>query len=929
MKKIIAIVLSLVFALLVAVIVTSCNGEANVTTEQSSIETTSHDGTESGKVTYETVSVETTTDKPVDEGFDIQDGILVSYTGTGTEITIPDGVKIIESFAFKDMDAITSVVVPKSVTTIRPYAFTGCNALRSIVFEESSGWGITLIEGEDAFKIDVSSPVSNALSARGSYSRFYWVCSVEEETTTGDDIETTVVTTETETTEPVEQYELVYLDANYSDYDQILMGMRGSEVKELMSGNPYTEEDGKWVYYTINKGEINSEYGTLTIHFESAKVSQVEYIYGKKIEYVKGTPNYYIINPGITEIGKGAFKTYYSLMSVTIPDTVTRIGEEAFSGLNSLGAVVIGDGVESIGKDAFRGCDGLRAVYIYDVNFWCGIEFENLFSNPLGYAHNLYINSNLVSQISILSPVTSISDFAFFGCYSITDVTINSLVTKIGQSAFFGCKNLKNVTFRTQSGWRIASTTAYDDGVTVDTTDAGQSAIFLSTAYMSYYWYNNGERDTTQRMKNDFSEYTAISIGDTLDDVVNLVDSESYVYAIGNNSYIWYSEGYYEGDRYNVMIVGFNDNKVISVMFVREGELVYYNTSAPKITIPSYVKAIGPNVFANNKSLVEITLHDNTAVIGEGAFRNCTNLTTIHFGSGLEKIGDFAFEKCTSLAKMDLPERLEEIGRGAFSGTESLYWADFENINGWYATTVKGAASDNASSVPVNVSYQGIVAGSLNNIYVNYYWYCSTPVIGHITDDYTGYKDIEVGMTLNEVNSLIGYYSDRYSSGIGYWYTKDYEAMSTENTMLIVTFKNELVSEVSFVHKGVLVYWDGNVTTVNVTNRATSIADNVFSGYDNIQSVIIPSSITKIGNKAFYRCTGLVSVTFGSNVSKIDQNAFGGCTSLATVTFNNPNGWHVTTSAQYSGGIPVDVSMASLNAFYLSSEYIQYYWYRN
>ena len=147
--------------------------------------------------------------------------------------------------------------------------------------------------------------------------------------------------------------------------------------------------------------------------------------------------------------------------------------------------------------------------------------------------------------------------------------------------------------------------------------------------------------------------------------------------------------------------------------------------------------------------------------------------------------------------------------------------------------------------------------------------------------------------------------------------------------MLIVTFKNELVSEVSFVHKGVLVYWDGNVTTVNVTNRATSIADNVFSGYDNIQSVIIPSSITKIGNKAFYRCTGLVSVTFGSNVSKIDQNAFGGCTSLATVTFNNPNGWHVTTSAQYSGGIPVDVSMASLNAFYLSSEYIQYYWYRN
>ncbi len=925
MKKIIALVLSIVFAFLVVFIVSSCNESAK-NTESSDFETTSKDAQE----TKEDTTTADVTETTFDASFDIRDGVLISYSGQQSEIVIPDGVKIIESNAFKNNTTIASVIVSKSVVVIRPNAFVGCDNLKSMVFEETTGWGVALNESDATFAIDVTIPVSNAVSARGNFSRFYWIREVEIETTeTESETETTQVTTSVdETTEDISNLELIYLDNDYDGYEAISMGMSGYDVMMLLGGKPFEQEQNKYVYYTQNRNLFNAEYGTLTISLDNGKVNMVEYVVGKTIVYVRGTQNYYIITPGITEIGKGAFDKYFMLNSVTIPDSVLKIGESAFMDLKALGSVVIGDGVEVIGKDAFRGCEGLRAVFIYDVNFWCGIKFENLFSNPLGYAHNLYVNSNLVSDISIISPVTSISDFAFFNCYSIKDVTIHSLVTKIGQSAFFGCKNLKNVNFKTQSGWRIASTTAYDDGVTVDTTDSAQSAIFLSTAYMSYYWYNNGERDTTQRMKDDFDGYTGIKVGNSLDDIVNLVDSESYQYSLSNNSYIWYSEGYYEGDRYNVLVVGFENNKATSIMFVREGELVYCNTSATSVTIPNFVKTIGTSVFANNKALTEVILHDNVTTIGDSAFRNCSSLTNIVLGSGIEKIGDFAFEKCVSLAKIILPSRLEAIGRGAFSGTESLYWCDFENNKGWYATTVKDSPSDSENSVPVNVSYQGIVAGSLNNIYVNHYWYCSTPVIGHIKENYTGYKDIELGMTLSEVNSTIGFYNDMFANNIGFWYTDEYSQSSFDNTMLIVAFRNDVVAEVSFVKKGKLIYWDGNVSTVNITNRATSIGDNVFSGYDNIKNVIIPSSVSSIGNKAFYRCTNLVSVTIGNGVNKIAPNAFAGCTSLGTVTFIDIAGWHITENPQYASGIELDVNMPALNAFYLSGEYIQYYWYK-
>ena len=72
------------------------------------------------------------------DGFEIDgEGKLINYTGTDTEVVIPDTVKEIGAGAFSDCNNLKSVSIPNSVTGIRSRAFKGCTALEDITIPES------------------------------------------------------------------------------------------------------------------------------------------------------------------------------------------------------------------------------------------------------------------------------------------------------------------------------------------------------------------------------------------------------------------------------------------------------------------------------------------------------------------------------------------------------------------------------------------------------------------------------------------------------------------------------------------------------------------------------------------------------------------------------------------------------------------------
>ena len=152
-----------------------------------------------------------------------------------------------------------------------------------------------------------------------------------------------------------------------------------------------------------------------------------------------------IIPNSVTSIGDHAFEDCSSLTRIVIPDSVTSIGEDAFYGCSSLTSINIPDSVRSIGNSVFSGCSSLKGVYITDIAAWCGIVFGSDSANPLYYAHNLYLNGELVTDLVIPDSVTSIGDYAFYECYSLTSIDIPDGVTSIGGDAFTWCSSLTSI----------------------------------------------------------------------------------------------------------------------------------------------------------------------------------------------------------------------------------------------------------------------------------------------------------------------------------------------------------------------------------------------------------------------------------------------------------------------------------------------------
>ena len=78
--------------------------------------------------------------------FEIEDGVLLHYHGSGNHVVIPETVKKINDFAFYNQKIIIEVTIPDGVTSIGDFAFANCRNLSSISLPK----GLTYI-GDYAF----------------------------------------------------------------------------------------------------------------------------------------------------------------------------------------------------------------------------------------------------------------------------------------------------------------------------------------------------------------------------------------------------------------------------------------------------------------------------------------------------------------------------------------------------------------------------------------------------------------------------------------------------------------------------------------------------------------------------------------------------------------------------------------------------------
>lgn len=196
---------------------------------------------------------------------------------------------------------------------------------------------------------------------------------------------------------------------------------------------PKTIQNNEIWYVSYRGGKIDlvdaSDFG--------AEVVSNEYSNGKGI---------ITFDRDITRIGNLAFADCRDLYAVTIPSRVKQIGYGAFSHCPNLKSITIPKSVRDIESTAFINCDGLEGVYIEDIDAWCRIVFDDVYSNPLHYAGKLYLDRKPVTNVVWPEEVSKVGDFIFYNCDSLRSILIPDNVTAIGKFAFYDCNSLSEIT---------------------------------------------------------------------------------------------------------------------------------------------------------------------------------------------------------------------------------------------------------------------------------------------------------------------------------------------------------------------------------------------------------------------------------------------------------------------------------------------------
>lgn len=410
----------------------------------------------------------------------------------------------------------------------------------------------------------------------------------------------------------------------------------------------------------------------------------------------------------LTISGTGEMNYYYTpwranysrIKKVILKNGVTSICREAFYGCSSLTSVMIPNSMTSIESDAFGACDNLKEVHITDIAAWCKITFERSKSNPLYYAHNLYVNGTLVTDLVIPNSVTSIGGKAFCYCSSLTSITIPNSVTSIGYDAFAACNNLKEVYITDIAAWCKIT---FESSGSNPLNNAGN--LYVNGTLVTDLVIPNSVTSIGSRAFYNCSSLTSVTIPNSVTSIgeyafnscyklraVYITDVEAWckiTFGEPTSNPLCYAHDLYVngthitdlaipndvtsiGDYAFLGCVGLTNVK-ISNSVTSIGDHAFFGCSSLiGVTIPNSVTSIGNAVFGHCIGLTSVTIPNSVTSIGKSTFSECVHLTSITIPNSVTSIGGYAFYGCSSLTSVTIPNSVTSIGDGAFWGCTSL-----------------------------------------------------------------------------------------------------------------------------------------------------------------------------------------------------------------------------------------------------------------
>ena len=792
-----------------------------------------------------------------------------------TSIEIPNSVTNIRNNAFYGCSSLTSITIPNSVLSIQPSAFEGCSGLTSIVVEEGNPEYDSRDNCNAIIKIAFNSLVVGCSNTRIPNT----VTSIGSSAFKGCTGLTSIeIPNSVQSIQP-----------------SAFEGCSGLTSIEIPN--------------SVTSIGSNAFSGCLSLPI----VDNIRYADTYLIEAVDKTLSSYNIKEGTRWIGENAFFDCTVMTSIEIPNSVT-----------------------SIGNRAFNGCTDLTRVYITDLKAWCNITFqEGSRTNPLGYAHSLYLNGELLTNLVIPNSITSIGDYVFYGCSSLLEITIPGSVTSIGDRAFFGCNSITSLNI--PDGVESISSQAFKECANLTSVTLPSSLtsigtdIFLDCTYLTSIYVPCGE---IERFNEMLSYDTRIKYKPLLDafsinlnatngsvsvnaGTLDACDSNPDVVLTATPAEEYHFTQWSDGNTDNPRTIELTTDTSFTAIFEAgptqcpfsgtcgdnltwelscEGVLTISGTGA----MTDYSSSPYAPWYSSRSSITSVILNDGITSIGDNTFLDCINLISVTIPNSVTNIGVDAFGDCTGLTNIVIPSSVTSIGEYAFNGCTGLTDITCEVVT---PPTLKDymVFYEVDKSIPLFVPAESVDAyktadgwKDFNNIFP-----IGTEAVKITWKNYDGtiLKEdlVAKGVVPEYTGATPTKPNDEYSYTFSGW-TPEVVAVTGEATYTAQFEAGPCITASgSCGAEGDNLTWklscEGVLTisgTVAMADYNTSSSNAPwYSSQSSITSVILNDGITSIGNYAFYNCTGLTSIEIPNSVTSIGNNTFLDCINLTSTEIPN------------------------------------------
>ena len=743
---------------------------------------------------------------------------------------------------------------------------------------------------------------------------------------------------------------------------------------ECLSLTTITVNKDNKTYTSINGVLYNKDITTL-IYFPRGRT---EVIIPNSITSIGEYAFYYCsslksvtIPNGVTSIGEYAFYNCSSLTSISIPNSITYIGnkafyytpwlnnqpdgcvyagsclyeykgtmpenthidikegttqicDEAFEGCTSLTSITIPNSIISIGKNAFNECNSLNEIrfniddlekYINSgINKLC---FQKFYS---GYKIVRKLYKNDIEQTNLIIPntVTTIPEYTFYGCTSLTSITIPNSVTSIGNAAFCHCEYLSSIS------------------ISNNITSISDSAFYCCLSLASVSIPNN-VTSIGNKTFSYCSSLTSITIPTT-------INSISYNAFYGCDSFDSIKitttsiEDYCNSNINESLYNSINENFYNTTISRQTRHLIINNEEITDLIIPETIDTIKAYAFYKFVNLKSITTHNNIKSIKNDAFEYCNssipiNITTpsiedycnsdinkilYYYGDltlqprhliinneeitdliipeTINTIKEYAFYNFTNIKSLTIPYSMRQIKENAFNKCLSL-----SNIQ-WNAKKCNDFSSE--SNAPFYLDYNTtsqitsfVFGDSVEHIpaYLCYAMDNLTSITlpsSVVSIGTNAFKSANSYMDINITASSMEEYCNSKVNQLLYQqslYSPDFISGGAKRNLII---NNEILTSLIIPNsintiQDYAFYGFNSITSVEINNSVNKIGRSSFYGCRSLTSINIPNTITEIGHQAFYVCKSLTSITIPNSVTSIGEKAFSYCSSLSSITIPN------------------------------------------